>query len=414
MRVERGLALGLWLLCAGCSFVGSPWSAVDGCDPTHGNTLTARPDSPPLTRFVALGDFGTDAGGRNAQVAATLHQFIDAVRQRPERVFELGDNFYETGLIGKDVSCREVPGPPAALRTQAMSVLGPYEFLRDARIPFTAVAGNHDHGCGRVGLENEQNVDRWLPPDHRWGDRWEVLTGLPKEVALGSDAVQVIAIDSHRMITENAFREESARVLEQLLVQGRQRYRWHMVIAHHPLRSYGTHGGAWWEGSLIEIASILLFPSHALAALHVPPFDGLNQQPYSIRYSQYRRAVEEAIRRSKVPVALFLGGHEHQLQLLKPDAEGQPYVVVSGSAANCDPVGVGPLTVFAAPKNGFVAVSVYADALLLEFVATTGCSDQEACAAATQPRPHVLFRIRIPPDATGPAVRQDHTAADRS
>jgi hypothetical protein len=343
-----------------------------------------------------MGDFGIASEQRNADVARALEQFIVAAATPPERVFELGDNFYYYGLVGQVESCPAGPATPAAIETQALSVLEPFEFLRDRGITLTAIPGNHDHRCADLGLTNQVDIDRWLPPAHQWGERWQLLAGLPREVVLAGGAVQLITLDSERMITDCAFRKQSAAMLERLLVQGRGWYRWRMIAAHHPLRTNGVHDAAGWKALLLKVGSFVVFPSHLLAALRVPPFAELNEESYSIRYGQYRRAVEGAVRRSGVPVSLFLAGHDHQLQLLAPRAAGEPFVLISGAAAKCDLVRAAGDTIFAAPKNGFAAVTVEPETLVVEFIGTSPCDVPVTCAPASGAGPHRLFRYRIP------------------
>jgi hypothetical protein len=396
MRVRLAQLCAVLLACAalsGCALVGFPGTNVGGCYPQAWFTPAATTSA--LTRFVAMGDFGTPEGGHNRRVAMAMDRFLATTDIAAERVFELGDNFYYHGLIGEGVGCGEIPGPEAAVAQQAFSVLGPFAFLRDRGVTLTALAGNHDYGCDGRGLVNQLDIDRWLPETHHWGSYWDPVSGAPREIVLGNGAVQVIALDSQRMIAEPAFREASAKRLEELLLSGRDRHRWRVLAGHHPLRTYGTHDGAWWEGALPKLFSFLLLPSHALAAVGVPPFDLLNQQAYSVRYVQYREAVEHAVNRSDVAVALFLAGHDHQLQLLAPTAPGQPFVVVSGAAAKCSPVRAGSDTLFAAARFGFATVTAYSDRLDVEFIGTTDCAERVSCADAGNGGPALLFRYSI-------------------
>jgi len=394
MRVTARGTLRLALLCLlpGCALIGIP--TVRGCS-ACGGTVASPAGETPLTRFIAMGDFGTPEERRNRDVATALQRYLASINGQTDRVFELGDNFYYHGLIGSGLSCRDLPGPSEAITEQALGVLQPFEFLRDQHITLTAIPGNHDYGCGGQGLANQSDIDRWLPPPHRWGESWDLVTGEPREVVLGAGAVQVILLDSERMITDGSFRDASAHRLEELLSNGRERFRWHMIAAHHPLYTNGMHDGTWWQGTMARLGSLLFLPSHALAALQVPPFDLLNQEAYSFRYVRYREAVEAAVRRSGVPVTVFLAGHDHQLQLLKPHGTGQPFVVISGSASLCGAVRAAEDTIFAAPKNGFVAVAVYPQAVDVDFVATTSCQEQTPCAAGADGQPHTIFHYRI-------------------
>jgi hypothetical protein len=398
-------------ILSGCSVVGLPWSNVGGCYPQATTVAVAENSAIPLVRFVAMGDFGTAEFGRNAEVAAALREFLDSTSVPVERVFELGDNFYYHGLIGAGASCWCLPASASAVATQAVSVLGPFEFLRDRGITLTAIAGNHDYGCSGQGLVNQMEIDRWLPPAHRWGKHWEIISGLPHELTLGDGTVQVIVLDSERMITDRAFRRESAKRLETLLASGRERFQWRIIATHHPLHTNGAHDGAWWKGALPKLSSFVVLPSHALAALQVPPFDLLNQEVYAVRYVHYREAVEGAVRRSGVPVTLSLSGHDHQLQLLAPDAAGLPFTLVSGSAAKCAPTRAADDTIFAASKYGFAVVTAYAERVDVEFVGTTGCNAHAECAGNARPTAHRLFTYRIRRVEAANAVPQTAAAA---
>ncbi len=392
------LAAALGALMAGASGCLLPGAAVHGCYPCAAQQNSTAAEAP-LAQFVALGDFGTV---QNRDVAQALQQFIAAGPTPPERVLELGDNFYQFGLVGTVKGCDELPRPVQAVEKQAVRVLEPFEFLRDQGITLTALPGNHDYRCFGQGVANEVHIDQWLPKTHHWGKGWELLYGLPHEIVLADGAVQIVALDSERMLEHREFRAQSAVRLQTLLAQGAGRYRWQVVAAHHPLQTNGTHNGADFKSSMRKLESYLLLPN-VLAALGIGPFHSLNEDTYSIRYGQYRRAVEQALLHSGVNVPLFLAGHDHQLQLLAPAAAGLPHIVVSGSAANCAPVRAGSNTIFAAPKRGFVVITAYREYLDVDFIGTTSCEERAPCARSSNVRPVPLFHYRIP--ASDPAYR---------
>ena len=78
----------------------------------------------------------------------------------------------------------------------------------------------------------------------------------------------------------------------------------------------------------------------------------------------------------------------------RPLAAGEPFIVISGSGAKCAAVRAGDDTIFAAPKNGFVAVAVYPQYIDLDFVSTTSCLQQTPCVPATDGQPHLIFHYR--------------------
>ncbi len=377
----------LALISPGCALLGVP--PVSGC---HGgeDELPPAASRPALARFVVMGDFGDVENGSNEEVALAMRDYFQHQSLPVDRVFELGDNFYPNGLVGVDGDCDEED--VQLIAAQARSVVTPFEFIRDRGLTLTLVPGNHDHSCGDVGLDNQHNLDRWLQPMHRWGVQWDLRQGEPQPLVLNRQ-VQIIFLDSGRMISDGEFRDASAERLRQLLSRGP--YRRRIIAAHHPLYTSGTHNGAWWEGTLKRVGALLVLPLHGLAALGVPGFDWLTQDAHSVRYVAYRRAVERAIADSGARVDLFMAGHDHNLQLIDRSAARQPAVLVAGSVANCSPVYAAPDTLFAAAKNGFAVVSAFEDHMEAEFYATTPCDETETCPFADDRRAHLLSRFRL-------------------
>lgn len=368
--------------------VGFPSENVAGC----AGAVPPLPAVPPAGGFslLAIGDFGTGGESlRNREVAHSLRRYLEERDPRPDAALLLGDNFYESGLIGADTRCMPWDDPPGdgALRAQLEEVVRPFEFLRGRTITY-AIPGNHDYECTRFGsLENQARIDRWLPPEARWGERWRLAAGEPRAV-VQTPLVQVVTIDSERMIEDGHFLESSAARLDELLASGGAR--WRLVAGHHPLYANGHHDGAWWTGSLIKA---LYYPSHLLI---VPPFLYGNEGNYEWKYRRYVKRLEAVFARRRVHV--FLAGHEHALELLRPASAGQPHTLISGSAARCEGVRSRANTMFAASKNGFAVLAGDADRLTLEFLGTTPCDRAEPCARPTAGGlAHLLFRHSFGP-----------------
>lgn len=379
----------------GCTLAGLP--VVRSCAEQEGAfPNAAAPTAQPWDRrLVLVGDPGTSHEGRNQAVSRALEQYFLQAESIPTDVLLLGDNFYPRGLVGRTGTCGESNSAEsrAEIERQIEEVLGPYDWLRERGIKVHAIAGNHDHGCGAEGLANQRDIDQFLAPSRRWGAQWQFYAGPPREILL-EELVQVVTLDSHRMIFEDEFLRESAARLRTLLAAGTHRYAWQLVAAHHPLLTAGPHDGAWPQG-LRRPASFLLFPAHFLAALNLPPFADLNQDAYAFRYRRYRQRVLEAIWESGAPVPLVLSGHDHNLQLLSAHDAGTPLQLVSGSGAYCSPVQWRHDLLFAAPQNGFAVLSVRNNALLIEFYTVVPCAGAPPCAMVTTPSPHRAFHTLL-------------------
>lgn len=106
-----------------------------------------------------------------------------------------------------------------------------------------------------------------------------------------------------------------------------------VVMAHHPLRSGGPHGGGFpWHVHLFPLRNThtsLWIPLPGIGSL-VPLARWLgvtNQDVSGPRYRALRRSLREAF--APAPPLVYAAGHDHSLQVL---GEGEaPYVVVSGA-----------------------------------------------------------------------------------
>lgn len=336
-----------------------------------------------MRRFVILGDFGARHEDRNVRVGLALRNFLDDAAEPhvPTAVLLLGDNFYPRGLVGTAGTCRRA-NDTAEVTAQIEAVLGPFAFLRERGIPILAVPGNHDHACGADGLRNQVELDRFLAPQERWGPLWRLYSGPPSALAFEDASLQVVLVDSEPMLQDSRVLRSSLERLDDLVRDGRSRFRWQIVAAHHPLRTAGTHDGAFPDG-LRKPVTLLLFPTHLLAAANLPPFRALSQEAYSFRYRRYRSGLEGVLRRNPGAVDLFLAGHDHSLQLLGAREAGFPMELVVGSGAYCSPVREGSPAVFATAKHGFAVVDVATRMMRVRIYGTSPCGEREICPAGS-------------------------------
>ena len=387
--LSPGLSLTLLTLgLVGCQSVGSPRSNVAGC--VHSAGSTAPTENAELT-LVVLGDIGTGEQERNKEAAAALREFLRARRLDPDGILVLGDNFYPNGLVGVETWC--LPGrrraPDGSVTAQLTEIVTPYQFLRE-EVTSWVLPGNHDYGCREMGsVRNQMDIDRWLPAEQAWGDRWQLVDGLPREL-IRSPLVHVIALDTTLMITDPSFLDDAAEELERMLRASPAR--WRMVAGHHPLYANGEHDGAWWQGAVLKI---LYYPSFALlfpAQLHWLVYSG--QNVYELPYQRYRQRLEAIFARYRVDV--FLAGHEHALEWLTPSRRGQPFMLISWAGAQCGVVMQRPNTLFSASKNGFAVISASMRALQIDFIGTTACGQVEQCAQPSRVGEwHQLFPTAI-------------------
>jgi len=184
----------------------------------------------------------------------------------------------------------------------------------ELQIPFYAAFGNHDHeGNSQAQVEHAQDDPRWRMP--------AAYFSFSRELAPGCD-VQFFVLDTTPLRLGDHSADEQMRWFEEKLA--RSTAHWRIVVGHHPVVSGGHHGGSSRVRNLVE-----------------PLFE---------RYG----------------VDLYLSGHDHDLQLLKP-SEGY-LQVVSGSGSTVRDVHRQAETLFAEAEAGFVWILVTESDLWIQYV----------------------------------------------
>jgi hypothetical protein len=276
---------------------------------------------PRLTRidnaidFLVVGDWGQMGSPSQREVAAAM---AAAGKQlNISFVISTGDNFYPAGV--RDVNDSQwihsfenvYDAPP--LRRKWMAVLGNHDYLLNpqAQVNYT--------------FEN----DRWYMPA-RYYDT---------SIAACSDSILFVFLDTEpiekqlRGIPADNTKYFPGYVEQQLTwlknVLSSSKAKWKIVTGHHPLHT----GGSRRHNSRIKKLRKLLQP---------------------ILYANH--------------VTLYLSGHEHHLELLKPK-KGSTHYVISGAGSETRHVGrLKRYRRFAARKKGFVSISISSQAALIQFI----------------------------------------------
>lgn len=292
--------------------------------------------------FFAFGDTGKETSWPER----VMPQYrVGAAMAREDRrapvhaLVMLGDNFYGHGLRAKTLVRRvrqNVAGPYCyflVLTEEGRRAFGDVCDLPSEEthpIPFIAVLGNHDVGLGQ-GVELQRRgipryVGNWLMPEEA------------RSYELGA-GVSLVAYNSPA-ITEGA----RATALERALRESKGP--WRILAAHHPI----ANPGAGWHADDTE-------------------------------------RVLAAIEAAGQPVDLFLGGHQHSLQVLR--APGAALHVVSGAGgASIRRISPTPdERLFAEARYGFVRVDASAEALDVTLLSLFGPFDRSA-------EPRAKFRLR--------------------
>lgn len=352
--MPRSLRIGLGLaqlvcaaaLCAACwdiPFRGMNYGASG--EPYRKGGLPEIPGrkDEPVFRVVLAGDAGL-ARPKDATLAL-IGRWGNEFPKRTQVIY-LGDNLYPAGLQEAD----RARGEAVLLRQ-----------VRATRAKKLFVPGNHDWGSvgGRALNTGALAKQQAFIETHR-GAGAEFL---PKDGCPGPSPVEllepgeglsgglaVLALDLHwwilpeerrpvceGIVDTNAFLEQFGQALEA------HRGRNLLVVAHHPIRSGGPHGGLS-RGFWTDLGVTLAYPFYRAQDLFEPG------------YQEMVRLLSKAMEAN--PPLAMVGGHDHSLQVLD-GGDVARLVIVSGAASRVTEVTNLDETLFAHAHLGFVVMDFY-------------------------------------------------------
>lgn len=272
--------------------------------------------------FIAMGDWGRNGADHQKEVAAQMGK--TATEINAQFVIATGDNFYPSGVISEwDPLWRysfEDIYTDFHLQWDWYSVLGNHDYKSnpDAQVKYSAISR------------------RWKMPARYYSKKF-FINGDSNQVLL------VAFIDTNPLIPEfyknaeygpNVRTQDSARQkkwLAKVLGDTAKNIQWKIVVGHHPMFTAGSR----WDG----------YDTKAIRNSLKPLFD-------------------------KYGVDVYLAGHEHSLQHLKP--AGKTHHFISGAASEKTAVKQYVLSEMAASEYGFMLFSVTGNELLLQTIDYTG------------------------------------------
>ncbi len=274
----------------------------------------------------------------------------------------LGDNLYPIGLPDEDDPDR------AAMEAKLNPQL---DLIKQFPGRSFIIPGNHDWAQGRQrGWQYIRNMQQYV--DEYTGDptAFQPRNGCPgpEEIQL-TDEVTLIILDTQYFLHSQekpreadgcnpAGTSEALELLEDMVIRNANK---HIIIAaHHPLYSYGPHGGKYkfWKTNLFPLTE-----SKSMRNLYIP-LPGLGtiywvsravigniQDIPNPKYKAIRNVLLNVL--SKADDVVWVNGHEHSLQYIKQDAG---HFVTSGSGSKTSHVVAGKGTQFFKKERGFAQV----------------------------------------------------------
>ena len=324
-------------------------------------------------RILLLGDGGQPKQGE--PVLKTLTAWAQKMPEKTSIIF-LGDNMYPDGMIEQK-------------QHEASTRLGPQiEVVKSADTHGLFIPGNHDWASGKDegyralhGQEKYINDALSRPPKFlpRGGSPGPVTLELPELTPV----VRVIVLDTQWWLHQHEKPKKSPETVITELKASLDTELPVIVLGHHPLQSYGVHGGFYdWKAHLfpLRVAKKWLWVPvpivgslYPLARWYVIKSDqDLNSTRNKNMVAQLNAALSTA---KRTPLLIYASGHEHSLQVLKGIVTD--YLLVSGLASSekATEVSHGDNTLFAHQHPGFMAIDFLTDGKVLLRVVEPGGED---------------------------------------
>ena len=298
--------------------------------------------------FYLIGDAGNSTIKEDSPALKYLKKHLKNAPKNGTLLF-LGDNVYETGIPKK----KSKKYPLAKRRIEAQTNVAKTFEGKSIFIP-----GNHDWYNGLDGLKREEKLvekalgkKTFLPQN-----------GCPLEKVEISKDIVLIIVDTHWYLTnwdnhptindncEIKTRNKFFDELEGLIKKSRGKTT--IIALHHPMFTYGSHGGKY-------SASSHLKPLPVLGSLKnlIRKTSGLtNTDIQNKKYNELRKRIITLSQENDKTI--FVSGHDHNLQYIVQDNLPQ---IVSGSGSKTTPTKLSGGAKFTYGAQGFAKLNIYKD-----------------------------------------------------
>lgn len=309
-----------------------------------------------------VGDAGEPFVGESPVGGVLRKQVTEAGKN--STVLYLGDNIYPGGLSDLSNTSR-LPGEKV-LETQV-------SWIRGLKARGIFVPGNHDWAhWGKKGFQYIQHQQAWLDSLHD-----ENVTLLPRDGCPGpveislSDKFLLVILDTQWFLHQYdkpgpegpCDAKTTADVITLLAdVFEKNHDKRIIVAAHHPLITYGDHGGVFsWKDHLFPLTDAnpnLYVPMPVIGSFYpiYRKYFGHIQDTSHPIYQEFSHAIQDLLK--AYPGSMYVAGHEHALQYIFKDST---HYIVSGSASKYSDVKEKKYAKFARGVLGFTRVQLLAN-----------------------------------------------------
>ena len=330
----------------------------------------------------------------------------------------LGDNVYPRGLEEDDHN----------LRKEGEQILADQIAMADSKSKIFFVPGNHDWRRGRKdGLDQLLHQQAWLDSLNYPNIMLLPQDGCPGPVEVSlTDQLTLVFVDTQWWLhpwekpegensecdlkTKNDILAELEDILQRNL--GKQV----IMAAHHPIFTYGEHGGVFTAKDhlfpLTKISKPLYLPMPVVGSIYplYRKIFGNIQDIANPYYSEMRRSFLAIL--DQYPGTIYAAGHEHNLQYSLKDSV---HFVVSGSGSKTTHVKKKGYAQYVKAETGFVRIALTSNKQVrIEYFAGAGQSPDFVQQFAIKDKPQGLDLSTISALDSVTAKASDQYKAGRS
>jgi hypothetical protein len=315
-------------------------------------------------RILLIGDAGEPSLEFREPVLNALEIQANIIPERTT-IFFLGDNIYPYGLDDPDTELRIIS--ESRLKEQI-------KVAENSGASAVFIPGNHDWDRG--GPSGWIKIKRQADFIDSTGNSKIMM--LPREGCPGPEILdygsflRVIIIDTQWWLHEfdkpdstnsSCTNTTKAKVLSALDSAFKTSDgRFVIVAAHHPLNTYGPHGGHFdWTEHIFPLTNLhpyLWIPLPVIGSLYpVSRWMGVTNQDLSnYQYKELIKDFESVL--SKYSNWAYASGHEHSVQVLEGINNNFYLISGFGTSIHTSNVSKGDKTIFADVKQGFMQVDI--------------------------------------------------------
>jgi len=321
-------------------------------------------DSLIANRILLIGDAGDPSlTGHEPVLLAMQKQAIKL--EEKSFILALGDNIYPYGMPSLEEDER------ADAESKFKQQL---DLITNSNINAVFIPGNHDWAQGtEEGWNAIKNEQEFINSKYFPQIKFVPENGCPgPSVVEVGNKIKIIVLDSQWWLHSGRkplagcncnSENQVVQTLDSLLTAFTKDLV--IIAAHHPLASYGPHGGYFsWKDHvfpLLNINSNLWLPLPVIGSIYpLTRMMGISNQDMSnSEYQHYILRIEGLLKNHKN--IIYASGHEHSLQILNGINNSFYLVSGFGTSSHHTELSKGDRTLFAASQPGFMQIDLYKD-----------------------------------------------------